>query len=125
LIAPIGKRFWALILDIIAHSLISSIIGFSFSTILAFLIGIVADTAFTYYFYEKKGATLGKSIMGIKAVDEMTGQDLTGWQGVMRESLGHSLSGIILGIGYIMPFFNEKNKAFHDYLWGTIVIEAQ
>lgn len=123
--ASFGKRAGAIFVDFIASYIISSFIGYLLPTISAMIVGLIATTGFIYFCYQKYGATFGKSLFKIKAIDMETGEDLTPWSGVARESLGHSLSGLILGLGFIFPFFNKDARAFHDYIFKTKVIESQ
>ena len=64
-------------------------------------------------------ATLGKMIFGMKVTDlygnrisfgRATGRHFAKW-----------LSGMILGIGYIMVGFTERKQGLHDILAGTLV----
>src|ERR1700733_2787911 len=64
-------------------------------------------------------ATLGKMIVGVKVTDlndnrisfeRATGRHFAKW-----------LSGMILGIGYIMVAFTERKQGLHDLLAGTLV----
>ena len=64
-------------------------------------------------------ATLGKMIFGMKVTDlygnrisfgRATGRHFAKW-----------LSGMILGIGYIMVAFTERKQGLHDLLAGTLV----
>ena len=64
-------------------------------------------------------ATLGKMIFGMKVTDlygnrisfaRATGRHFAKW-----------LSGMILGIGYIMVGFTERKQGLHDMLAGTLV----
>jgi uncharacterized RDD family membrane protein YckC len=64
-------------------------------------------------------ATLGKMIFGMKVTDlygnrvsfaRATGRHFAKW-----------LSGMILGIGYIMVGFTERRQGLHDMLAGTLV----
>jgi len=67
-------------------------------------------------------ATLGKMIFGMKVTDlygnrisfgRATGRHFAKW-----------LSGMILGIGYIMVGFTERKQGLHDLLAGTLVRRA-
>lgn len=67
-------------------------------------------------------ATLGKMICGMKVTDlfgnrisfeRATGRHFAKW-----------LSGLILGIGYIMVGFTERKQGLHDLLAGTLVLRT-
>jgi uncharacterized RDD family membrane protein YckC len=64
-------------------------------------------------------ATLGKMICGLKVTDiygnrisfeRATGRHFAKW-----------LSGMVLGIGYIMVGFTERKQGLHDLVAGTLV----
>jgi uncharacterized RDD family membrane protein YckC len=66
-------------------------------------------------------ATLGKRAMGLVVTDSK-GERLTMTQSFMRS--GASLvSGILLGIGYLMQPFTEKKQTLHDLIAGTLVFK--
>jgi uncharacterized RDD family membrane protein YckC len=82
-----------------------------------------AIIGWTYYIFmtNKYQATLGKMAVGIKVVSDKA-EDLTSGQIILRETLGKFLSGITLGIGYIMAGFTERKQALHDMMAKTTVI---
>ncbi len=65
-------------------------------------------------------ATVGKMVVNLKVVDEQ-GQRLKTAQAAKR-ALGRTLSGIILGIGFLVALFNNENRTLHDMLAKTRVI---
>ena len=67
-------------------------------------------------------ASLGKKICGLIVVDE-NGNKLTPGKGFAR-AICRMLSGMILGIGYIIALFDDRGKALHDRLAGTFVTSA-
>lgn len=70
----------------------------------------------------KFGATLGKMAMSIKVVTP-EGQPISYGRSVGRY-FGKMLSGIILGIGYFMAFWDPEKRALHDRICHTRVISA-
>lgn len=68
-------------------------------------------------------STLGKMMVGLK-VQSVDGQKLSFGKVVLRETIGKLISGIILGIGYIMAAFTEKKQGLHDFMAKSIVIYA-
>lgn len=65
-------------------------------------------------------ATVGKIVLQIYVTD-LEGQRLSFGRASGRW-LGSILSGILLGIGYIMVAFTEKKQGLHDFLAGTFVL---
>lgn len=76
-----------------------------------------------YYIFmtNKYQATLGKMALGLKVVAE-DGQRAELGKIILRETVGKILSGITLGIGYIMAGFTQKKQALHDMVASTAVV---
>lgn len=66
-------------------------------------------------------ATLGKKILGLKVVDQ-NGNRISFGKATGR-FLASILSGLILGVGYLMVAFNPKKQGLHDQIAGTLVIK--
>jgi uncharacterized RDD family membrane protein YckC len=66
-------------------------------------------------------ATLGKKILGLKVVD-LNGSRISFGKATGR-FLASILSGLILGIGYLMVAFNPKKQGLHDQIAGTYVVK--
>lgn len=64
--------------------------------------------------------TLGKMALGIKVTD-MDGQRITFGRATGRY-FGKMLSGLTLGIGYMMAGWTERKQALHDLLADTLVV---
>jgi uncharacterized RDD family membrane protein YckC len=64
-------------------------------------------------------ATLGKMIFGMKVTD-LNGNRISFGRATGRH-FAKWLSGMILGIGYIMVGFTERKQGLHDLLAGTLV----
>src|SRR5208283_3281564 len=64
-------------------------------------------------------ATLGKMIFGMKVTD-LNGNRLSFAHATGRH-FAKWLSGMILGIGYIMVAFTERKQGLHDLIAGTVV----
>ncbi len=87
------------------------------------MINITADWLY-YALMEssKKQATLGKMIVGIKVTDMMGNR--IGFGKATGRYFGKILSGLILGIGYVMAAFTEKKQALHDILSNCLVVDS-
>ena len=72
------------------------------------------------FWIKMDGKTPGKKVMKIKIVDEMTFENISVKQSIIR-AFSYILSSILL-IGYIMVAFTEKKQGLHDKLAGTVVI---
>lgn len=88
-------------------------LGFQF---LSYAIGILYEAAFLHY----QGATPGKMALGLKVV-RSDGRPL-GWGISVGRYFMNLVSGIIIGIGYIMAGFDNEKRALHDRVCDTRVI---
>jgi uncharacterized RDD family membrane protein YckC len=66
-------------------------------------------------------ATPGKLVLGIKVTD--TEGNRVSFGRAVGRYFGKILSGMILGIGYLMIAFTEKKQGLHDIVAGTLVIK--
>lgn len=139
-----GRRLVAVLLDAVILGVISGIIAAILGGILggkamnngeassSFIVGFVTFnnvvsivlTIGYYVFYQAKmGQTLGKKVMGIKVVDAK-GKTPGALTFFLREIVGKMVSGIILGIGYLMVLWDGKKQALHDKIASTYVVKA-
>ena len=82
-------------------------------TLLRFTYGTIFDCSVMM-------GTPGKIVVGIKVCDAL-GYRLTVGQSIKR-NLARILSGLILGIGFLMALFNKDRKTLHDEMTNTQVI---
>lgn len=68
-------------------------------------------------------ATLGKMAMGLKVTD-VYGRRISFGRAVGR-TLGKILSGLLLGIGYLMVAFDDRKQGLHDKLASTLVMRTR
>ncbi len=119
----LGKRIIAVIIDSIILSLIGFILGliFSFAGVL-----IAPIVSWLYYIFMEGGgwhATIGKKFMGLYVADG-SGKGISYSTAILR-LIGKILSGLTLGIGYLIGFFNEEKQCLHDMIAKTYVLEEQ
>ncbi len=91
---------------------------------LGFPIGILV-TALYYVIFEcsRLRATPGKMICGLKVVDE-NGNQLNFGRALGRY-LGKIVSGLILGIGFMMAGWTRRKQALHDMMSGCLVVRRR
>lgn len=89
------------------------------STIMSVVLGIVYFCAMES---SSRQATLGKMGVGIK-VGNIRGEKIS-FINALGRYFGKILSGIILGIGFMMAGWDSKKQALHDKLAGTYVYYA-
>ena len=66
-------------------------------------------------------ATVGKRLIGIKVTD-INGNRIS-FERATGRTFAKMLSGLILGIGYIMIAFTKRKQGLHDMLAGTLVVK--
>ena len=67
------------------------------------------------------GQTLGQMAVRI-AVTDRDGYHISGWRAIAR-TITWPLSFLPMGIGILPIFFDAENRALHDMISGTVVIE--
>lgn len=70
-----------------------------------------------------KQATLGKMAVGLRVTD-MDGNRV-GFGKATGRYFGKIVSGLILGIGYLMIAWTKKKQALHDQMAGTLVLTGR
>lgn len=90
--------------------------------ILIWLFTTALGIAYYVVFTGACGQTLGKMALRIKVIRK-DGGDLGYGGAALREILGKFVSGIILGIGYLMVAFDERKQGLHDKIAGSYVIK--
>ena len=139
--AGFWKRFVAYIVDsIIVQSVmfvlqiglavLTSLPGFADSDAAIALVSVVFSLGsmvlvLVYFAAFESGnwqATPGKKVLGIKVTD-LEGNRITFGRALGR-NVAKILSGLILGIGYIMAGFTERKQALHDMIAGCLVING-
>jgi uncharacterized RDD family membrane protein YckC len=88
---------------------------------LAWLLGSAVGAVYYVYFTAFGGQTPGKMALRIKVV-RTDSSSLTLGRAFYREVIGKFVSGIILGIGYLMVAFDDKKQGLHDRMADTYVV---
>ena len=70
----------------------------------------------------RTGQSIGKKVMGIRLVDEHTGQPIGAGMAFVRD-LAHALDGFAY-IGYLWPLWDDKRQTFADKILNTVVVEV-
>lgn len=92
-------------------------------TALVELGGWVLGFLYIVGFTAARGATPGKTALGLRVVRD-DGEERVGWgKALLREVLGKILSSILL-IGYIMVAFRADKRGLHDILAKTSVVKG-
>lgn len=129
--ASLSSRFSAMNLDLLILTMISQACGMlieEFAPELATLgnmLLVSSVLAIVYFVFptKKYGQTPGKKLLSLKVIPlRNETESLTWGQTFLREFIGKILGTLPLYLGFIWARFNEKNRAWHDYLGRTEVI---
>ena len=88
---------------------------------LAWLLSGSISVVYYVYFTAFGGQTPGKMALRIKVI-RTDSSSLTLGRAFYRETLCKFVSGIILGIGYLMVVFDDKKQGLHDRMADTYVV---
>jgi uncharacterized RDD family membrane protein YckC len=97
--------------------LLLPLIGAYFMVIVLIVIG---EWLYFALMESKKGATLGKMVLGISVTD-LGGNSISFGRATGRY-FGKILSGLILCVGYLMAGWTQQKQALHDILAGCLVV---
>ena len=84
---------------------------------------IVLKVIYHTFFIGLNGATIGKYIVKIKAVDEFDGQ-LIGWGRAFIRAVIRTIGEMLFYITFIFAFFSPKNQTLHDKIVNCVVIDV-
>ncbi len=76
--------------------------------------------AFFIWYY---GATVGKIVAKIRVIDTNSWQNVSLFSSMLR-SAGRIFSEMFFYIGFLIGFFNDGKKTFHDITGRTLVVNA-
>lgn len=76
---------------------------------------------FTLMTAGKSGATIGKSLLGIKVICTETSEISYG-KALVR-TISSYLSAMFLYVGFLIAIIDKRNQTFHDKIAGTVVVE--
>lgn len=87
------------------------------------LVNTAVSLAYSWFFLAKFAATPGKLALGLRVV-RSDGTALSHGR-IVGRYFGEQLSGLILGIGYLIAAFDEEKRTLHDYLCDTRVVKRR
>jgi uncharacterized RDD family membrane protein YckC/uncharacterized Zn-finger protein len=91
------------------------------SVLMLALFSSAVSIAYYVVFTGSCGQTPGKMLMRLKVV-RSDGSAMTYGRAALREILGKFVSGITLGVGYLMVVFDDRKQGLHDKIADTCVI---
>jgi uncharacterized RDD family membrane protein YckC len=83
------------------------------------ILKIIYQTFFVWYY----GATIGKIIVKIRVIDADSWGRISIFSSFLR-AVGRIFSEMFFYIGFLVGFFNEGRKTFHDITGKSLVINA-
>lgn len=115
---------FSLILGLTAGTMLSGVEphGEAFVGLMATLFGVLVGFTYSVFFTGYCGQTPGKMALRIKVI-RTTGEEVSYGRAFVREVPGKFLSGILLGIGYLMVAFDRQKQGLHDRIADTYVIK--
>ena len=131
--AGVAERFVALLIDwsiiSIPYQLLAAWVANQANLDLEQIYLLVGCVFIPFIFYEavfscSGRSTLGKKLVGIRVEDSQTGEPLSFTRALVR-SFGYFISGIILMCGFLLAFIDNRHRALHDYLAGSVVMQAR
>jgi uncharacterized RDD family membrane protein YckC len=94
----------------------------TFANLLINLVSVVGTWLYSSWLESSTWqGTVGKKLLGLKVTD-LNGNRISFGKATGRH-FGKILSGLILGIGFIMVAFTDKKQGLHDMLAGTLVVK--
>jgi uncharacterized RDD family membrane protein YckC len=72
------------------------------------------------YFWGARGATPGKSLLGLAVVTD-SGETPIGYGRALLRLVGYAASSFLLGLGFLLIAFSPDRRALHDRIAGTRV----
>lgn len=118
-----GKRLGAFLIDAIITGFVGGVLTALTGSWYASFVSAFVGAA--YYIFCEGGpwhATLGKKALGITVVDQ-NGVGIDYGKAAVRY-LGRILSGLLLGIGYLIALFSNERQTLHDKLANTYVVDG-
>ena len=88
------------------------------------LISWIFPAVAVLWFWTRKQATPGKSVLSLHVVDAGTGKNLTVGQSIGRY-LGYFVSMFPLGLGLLWVGWDSKKQGWHDKLANTVVVRSK
>lgn len=120
--------FWircgAYLIDGLVLGLFNLLVGLATEDVSqAQLLQIAFGAIYMVGFWVADGATPGKKVFGLR-VQMVNGEPIGIGAGLLRY-VGYYVSGLTLGIGFLMVAFTPEKRGLHDYIAGTVVVRQR
>jgi uncharacterized RDD family membrane protein YckC len=113
---------------IIIGFILAAILGNASGALAALVLVLAYVAAFGYYVVQfikqgRTGQTIGQKVVGLRLLNEQTGQPIGGGMAFVR-SIAHTIDSIICYIGWLFPLWDAKRQTIADKLMGTVVVRV-
>jgi len=130
-------RFLSVLVDVMIWLMLFLLVllvistSFDFSSLLdSLLYGLIIVIALTTfgapiinsYIISKFGGSFGKLLTGTRIVKEDDGTYLNFKMAFLRNHIGYAVSSLMLGLGFLWLFIDEKKQAWHDMMVSSLVV---
>ena len=85
------------------------------------VVAAVWSASYFVFFWSTTGQTPGDRVMEIRVQDAETGRPLHFGRAIVR-LLGAILSALLLFLGYLMILVDDRRRALHDRMVGSVVV---
>jgi uncharacterized RDD family membrane protein YckC len=124
-LASISARWFALFLDNFLLGLVGMLIGLRAGLWTGGSTAIILSVLYNWYFLtQHNGQTPGKMLLGIRVIATNGDERISDINAILR-TLGYTLNGIFLGLGWIAALLDRNKQGWHDKLGRTYVINAR
>ena len=122
-LASIGRRFLALLIDMLVLFITTKIVHFIPVIGRIPLVMVVVFIIYSAWFESSKyRGTLGKIALGVEVTD-LNGGSIPLKTAILR-AVGKAISFSIMCIGFLFAYFSEKKQTLHDLIARTMVVES-
>ena len=113
---PVGSLLIGRLMNIESSKLLNSKIS-NTGWLITILLALTNFVIFPMF----SGQSIGKMLTGLRVV-RTDGKVASFSQLLVRHSIGYLLTIATIGIGFLFSILNQKGRALHDFLAGTVVV---
>jgi uncharacterized RDD family membrane protein YckC len=96
----------------------------SFPESIATILGFIINFIYNWYFWTRRdGQTPGKAAVNIRVI-KTDGTPISDIDALVRV-IGYTLSGLVLGVGYLWALWDSNSQTWHDKMARTYVVIAE
>jgi uncharacterized RDD family membrane protein YckC len=113
---PVGSLLIGRLMNIESSKLLNSKVS-NTGWLITILLALTNFVIFPMF----SGQSIGKMLTGLRVV-RTDGKVASFSQLLVRHSIGYLLTIATVGIGFLFSILNQKGRALHDFLAGTVVV---